>query len=105
MDPRARNRQDRSGRGEPMSVLLIDDHPLFREGLRSLLERVDAKAQVVEMESCEAALATGERNGSGFDLILLDLALPGMNGLEGISQLRTRFPTTPVVVVSATFDA
>jgi len=88
-----------------MNVLLIDDHPLFREGLRSLLERMDAKARVVEAESCEAALAMGERNGPGLDLILLDLALPGMNGLEGISQFRARFPTTPVVVISATFDA
>jgi len=88
-----------------MNVLLIDDHPLFREGLRSLLERMDAKAHVVEAESCEAALALGEREGPGFDLILLDLALPGMNGLEGISQFRARFSTTPVVVISATFDA
>jgi len=88
-----------------MSVLLIDDHPLFREGMRSLIERMDEKARVVEAESCEAALALGERDGPGLDLILLDLALPGMNGLEGISRFRERFPTTPVVVISATFDA
>jgi DNA-binding NarL/FixJ family response regulator len=88
-----------------MNVLLIDDHPLFREGLRSLLERMDTKARIVEAESCEAALAMGEGDGPDFDLILLDLALPGMNGLEGISQFRARFSTTPVVVISATFDA
>ena len=65
-----------------MQVLLIDDHPLFREGLRVLIERMDPKACVVETESCEEAIALAERGGAGFDLILLDLALPGMNGLE-----------------------
>jgi DNA-binding NarL/FixJ family response regulator len=105
MDPRSNKRRDRSQRAEPMNVMLIDDHPLFREGLRSLLERMNANAHIVEAESCEAALAMGEREGLGFDLILLDLALPGMNGLEGISQFRARFSTTPVVVISATFDA
>jgi DNA-binding NarL/FixJ family response regulator len=87
-----------------MNVLLIDDHPLFREGLRSLLERMHTDVRIDETESCEAALSAGEHNGAGFDLILLDLALPGMNGLEGISLFRERFPTTPVVVISATFD-
>lgn len=88
-----------------MQVLLIDDHPLFRQGLRSLIERMDPKARVVEAESCEAALDAGERARPGFDLILLDLSLPGMNGLEAIAGFRARFPTTPVVVISATHDA
>jgi len=87
-----------------MQVLLIDDHPLFREGLRVLIERMDPKACVVETESCEEAIALAERGGAGFDLILLDLALPGMNGLDGISRFRARFSTTPVVVISGSFD-
>jgi two-component system nitrate/nitrite response regulator NarL len=87
-----------------MNVLLVDDHPLFREGLRSLLERMEVKARITEAESCEAALELGERDGPGFDLILLDLALPGMNGIEGIGPFRARFPTTPVVIISASFD-
>lgn len=88
-----------------MQVLLIDDHPLFREGLRGLIERMDPKACVVEAESCEEALALADRGGAGFDLILLDLALPGMNGLDGISSFRARFSTTPVVVISGSFDS
>jgi DNA-binding NarL/FixJ family response regulator len=88
-----------------MQVLLIDDHPLFREGLRVLIERMDPKACVIEAESCEEAFALAERGGAGFDLILLDLALPGMNGLDGISRFRARFSTTPVVVISGSFDA
>jgi DNA-binding NarL/FixJ family response regulator len=88
-----------------MNVLLIDDHPLFRQGMRSLIERMDTRARIVEAESCEAALALADGPDPGFDLILLDLALPGINGLEGISRFRERFSTTPVVVISATFDS
>jgi DNA-binding NarL/FixJ family response regulator len=105
MDRRPRKAEDRVKRGHSMPVLLIDDHPLFREGLRSLIERMDPKARVVETESCEEALALGESEGDAFDLILLDLALPGINGLEGISRFRARFSTTPVVVVSGSLDA
>src|SRR6266851_6121292 len=105
MDRRSRTHHDRASTGGSMNVLLVDDHPLFREGLRSLLERMDVKARVSEAESCEAALALGERDASSFDLILLDLALPGMNGIEGLTRLRARFETTPVVIISASFDS
>src|SRR5262245_51802454 len=105
MDRRGQKAQDRPRRRDTMTVLLIDDHPLFRQGMRALLERMDENARVVEAESCEAALALAERHGPGFDLILLDLALPGMYGLAGISRFRERCPTSPVVVVSASFDA
>jgi DNA-binding NarL/FixJ family response regulator len=66
---------------------------------------MDPKACVVETASCEEAIALAERGGAGFGLILLDLALPGMNGLDGISRFRARFSTTPVVVISGSFDA
>ncbi len=86
-----------------MNVLLVDDHPLFREGLRSLLERMEMRFRIVEAESCETAL--GESDATEFDLILLDLALPGMTGLEAIARFRSRFPTTPLVIVSASYEA
>jgi DNA-binding NarL/FixJ family response regulator len=105
MAPRTRVPQDPSVKGGPMTVLLVDDHPLFRQGLRSLLERMDAGMRIHEADTCEAALAWGERDRAGLDLILLDLALPGMNGIDGISRFRERFATTPVVMVSASFDA
>lgn len=88
-----------------MKVLLVDDHPLFRAGLRSLIERMEPSVRAFESDSCEEALALADRDGPGFDLILLDLALPGMNGLDGIARFRERFPTTPVVMVSASYDA
>ena len=88
-----------------MNVLLVDDHPLFRDGLRSLLERMEMKFRILEAESCEAALEQPQNDAVEFDLILLDLALPGMNGLDAIARFRGRFPTTPLVIVSASYEA
>jgi two-component system, NarL family, nitrate/nitrite response regulator NarL len=103
--PRGMGEDGRHGKGPGMNVLLIDDHPLFRQGLRAMLERMDAKARVVEADSCEAALALGERQRASLDLILLDLALPGMNGIDALERFRESFSTTPVVIISASYDA
>src|ERR1700752_1300183 len=104
MDKRTASNDPRITRGKHMNVLLVDDHPLFREGLRSLLERMEGGVRISEADSCEAGLALGARDEEGFDPILLDLSLPGMNGIEGIAAFRERFSTTPVVIVSASFD-
>src|SRR6185369_15734584 len=100
MDRRGPKRHSPSHPGETMNVLLVDDHPLFREGLRSLLERMEMRFRIHEAESCESALELPSREAAELDLILLDLALPGMNGLEAIARFRERFPTSPLVIVS-----
>lgn len=83
-----------------MRFLLIDDHALFRHGLLLLLTKLPGDNAFVEVESCEAAF-TEAGTRSDIDLILLDLALPGMNGLDGLVQLRQLCPTTPIVLLSA----
>lgn len=86
-----------------MKVLLIDDHTLFREGLRLLLERLDPPFDIVEANHCSAAFALLSRE-TNIGMVLLDLALPDMPGLDALQLMRERWPHVPVVVLSATSD-
>lgn len=86
-----------------MNVLLIDDHPLFREGMALLLQPLQPGLATWEAGSCEEGLALLEAQGPA-DLVLIDMALPGMHGLEGIARLRERWPALPLVALSSTDD-
>ena len=83
-----------------MHILLVDDHPLFRSGIGSVVTELDAEVRTAEVSSCEEALTEIDA-GSDFALILLDLNLPGMDGMTGLSKLRDAAPATPIVVLSA----
>jgi DNA-binding NarL/FixJ family response regulator len=79
-------------------ILIVDDHPLTREALASLLGQngFDVAGQAADGEAAvELALELGP------DLILLDLSLPGMNGLEALPRLRSAAPEAEVVVLTA----
>jgi DNA-binding NarL/FixJ family response regulator len=84
----------------PMHILLIDDHPLFRSGISGVISELGETVQITEVSSCEEALGAVDVD-SGFALILLDLNLPGMDGMTGLSKLRDATPATPIVVLSA----
>ncbi|MCE4556462.1 response regulator [Roseateles cellulosilyticus] len=86
-----------------MKVLLIDDHPLFREGVALLLQPLVEGLQTWEAGSCEEAFDLLARRGSA-DLVLIDLGLPGITGLEGLTRLRQQHPELPVVVMSSSDD-
>lgn len=83
-----------------MRILLADDHPLFREGVKPVLLKLDTQVEIVEAVdypgAFEAMRAVGE-----VDLALLDLNMPGMTGLDGIQQFRATFSDTPLIVLSA----
>lgn len=83
-----------------MKFLIVDDHALFRHGLLLLLARLPGDHQFLEAEDCGAALALAAVHAD-IDLVVLDLALPGMNGLDGLQRLRQLRPDTPVVLLSA----
>ena len=86
-----------------LRFLIIDDHPLFREALQSALQLAYPDAETVEARLIEEALTVlGE--GRDFDLALLDLSIPGVQGFEGLLTIRTRYPRLPVVVVSGHED-
>jgi DNA-binding NarL/FixJ family response regulator len=86
-----------------MKLLVVDDHPLFREGLRSVLDALGNDVKVTEARDFGEALSALQP-GADFDLVLLDLRIPGMDDISGIKQLRDRAPDVPVVVVSALED-
>lgn len=87
-----------------MRILLADDHPLFREGLKPVLAKLEEDVELVEAmdyPSAFAAMHRVEHLNGGVDLALLDLYMPGMAGMEGIIRFRAAFPDIPVVVLSA----
>jgi two-component system, NarL family, nitrate/nitrite response regulator NarL len=82
-----------------MRILLADDHDLLRDTLEVFLQRLDPQVQVFHARSFPDALDQASRAAS-LDLILLDLRMPGMNGLAGLEVMRQRYPAVPVVVMS-----
>jgi DNA-binding NarL/FixJ family response regulator len=86
-----------------MHVLLVDDHALFREGLALLLRPLMPGLVAREAGSCEEALQSLQEQGL-VDLVLMDLGLPGMSGLQGIATLREQWPAMPVVALSSADD-
>jgi DNA-binding NarL/FixJ family response regulator len=86
-----------------VKVLLIDDHILFREGLRLLLDRLEFDCELLEAGCCAQGFALME-NCDDMDLVLLDLGLPDMCGMTALQVLRKRFSSTPVVVLSGLED-
>lgn len=81
-----------------LQLLLIDDHALFRSGLRLVLLQGMADVEVLEAASLEQAVRTTDEPPA---LVLLDIQLQGVNGLEGLGLLRQRWPQVPVVMLSS----
>ena len=83
-----------------MKVLLVDDHALVRHGLAMLLSDFSNDMEVTEARGPDHAIELCEAEGT-FDLVLLDLMMDGMNGLEVLDVLGERLPGVPVVIISA----
>lgn len=81
-------------------ILIADDHPLFREAIHNVISDGFQGSEVMETADLDSALALTHEHDD-LDLILLDLNMPGMHGLNGLITLRNEAPTTPVVIVSA----
>lgn len=80
-------------------IVVVDDHPLFREALVSAVRKARSEAQVVECASlAEANQALAEGT---VDLLLLDLKLSDVEGMTGLNLIRANNPAVPIAVVSA----
>ena len=93
---RASQPEPGSPRPEPLHVLLVDDHTFFRAGLRSLLEAEGI--QVAEARSGEAAVELAGRAAP--DVVLMDLHMPGISGIEATRRLGQTVPGLPVVMLT-----
>ena len=86
-----------NGRGDPLRVLVVDDHDLFRSGLRGLLEENGVQVVGEAATGTEAVRLTRELAP---DVIVMDLNMPGMNGVDATRQITAQSPLTRVVVLT-----
>lgn len=84
-------------------ILIVDDHPLFREALKQAITGGIANATISQAGSLDAARAVLDKYDA-LDLVLLDLRMPGVQGLSGLIFLRAQYPNVPIVIVTAAED-
>jgi DNA-binding NarL/FixJ family response regulator len=87
---------------EPITVLLVDDHALVRQGVRAFLETQGGITVVAEAASGEEAVKLATEHAP--DVALIDLIMPGMDGVETTRRLRARSPRTNVIVLTSYHD-
>jgi len=81
-------------------LVIADDHPLFRGALREAVSGLFQRADIAEAGTFDDVSKILDR-ASEVDLILLDLAMPGVRGFSGLMYLRAQYPSVPIVIVSA----
>lgn len=81
-----------------IQALIVDDHPAVREGLRAVLDKFDEIRVIGVADSGERALDFCRRNP--LDVALVDLYMPGMDGIETIKRLKTEFPHISIVMLT-----
>jgi len=81
-----------------LRLMIVDDHAILREGLRHILESTGDAIEISEASSGYQALESLRRQP--FDLVIADLSMPGMNGLDLIRRIKADYPATAVLVLS-----
>ena len=84
-----------------MKFLIVDDHKLFSDGLSTLLSDIYTEPELISVASGQQAINTLNQDSS-FDLVLLDLLLPDMDGIEVLNKIAANKMLVPVAIVSAT---
>ena len=86
-----------------MNILVVDDHPLYRSGVVYTLQNTGLDVEVIECSSLDAAFQRLDA-GLQVDLMILDLQMPGYQGLDSVRSVRSRRPEIPVLVLSGNED-
>ncbi len=89
--------------GQTTRVLIVDDHQLVADALTKYLLRINSEVGVTHTTKFGDALKIA-RESEEFDLAILDLYLPDLSGLEGLTILRREFPSVPIVMISGVAD-
>lgn len=82
-----------------MKILVVDDHPLVREGLRQVLGGLDGAPEILDAPDCARAFDQAALHPD-LDLVLLDYHLPDMNGLAALDIFAQRHPELPIIILS-----
>ena len=86
-----------------VTLLLVDDHPLYHAGLASVLKTLRPKYRLLSASDCEAGLATLSSDPA-IDLVLIDIVLPGMDGFEAVAEYGRIYPHIPRMLISGRED-
>lgn len=84
-------------------IIIADDHPIFRDGMRRILQRAIPGAAIDEVGTAGELMRAAD-DGDPAGMLVLDLVFPGFEGPTSIRELRRRYPTTSLLVVSMTDD-
>src|SRR5713101_6661841 len=87
----------------PIRIILVDNHPIVRSGIRAELEKLPSVQVVGEADDGRAALALVQSQKP--DIVFMDISMPGLNGLEATARITKEFPGVRVVILSRHEDA
>jgi DNA-binding NarL/FixJ family response regulator len=82
----------------PVTIGIVDDHKLFRQGIRQILNRFDDYHLLFEAASCQELLEVLSQQQP--NVLLMDLQMPDMDGLEGCKRVLEQYPTIKIIVIS-----
>jgi two-component system, NarL family, nitrate/nitrite response regulator NarL len=86
-----------------MKLRIVDDHPVLRDGLAALLMQIGPDTAVLQARDANEGIALVD-NHPDLDVVILDLAMPGMEGLQALSEFGRKRPDLPVIVLSSSED-
>jgi DNA-binding NarL/FixJ family response regulator len=89
----------------PTQVVIADDHPLMRSAIRQAVEFTLQGVQILETGHFDGLMSTLSARPKSIGLAVIDLSMPGMSGFVGLAATRSRFPSIPMLILSATEDS